>query len=420
MTGPVTRIEADLLIPGRGEPIKNGCAVFDRGTIAFAGSIEDAPKTERGGPTVNVPVLMPGMWDVHGHFMGLRTPDIAEATRTPVAVMAGRIVRDAERALHAGFTSVREVGGFGVYLARVVDEGTVPGPHIYGAGSSLSVTGGHGDFHSLPLSVVLEHTKIAGLSVLCDGVPECLKAVRQQLRIGAKVIKVLASGGVMSELDHPIHQQFSDEELRAIVEEAARAERAVAAHCHGKPGIVAALRAGVLTIEHGTYLDEEVVELLGERDAVLVPTRFILERLVAFAKGGGVPEYAIPKALAVAERHKKALALAVRSNVRIAVGTDIWMTGDGGMATWGMNGNEVVCLVEAGMQPLRAIEAATANGPLSLGLQAPKSGQLMPGFDADAIALSKDPLKEIGVLATPDRITHVWKSGELAKGPSKP
>src|SRR2546427_3232029 len=384
----MTRIEADLLIPGRGEPIKNGCVVFDRGTIAFAGSIEDAPKAAKGAPIVSVPVLMPGMWDVHGHFMGIRTPDITETARTPVVVMAGRIVRDAERALHAGFTSVREVGGFGVFLSRIVDEGTVPGPHIYGAGSALSVTGGHGDFHSLPLPFVLDLSKIAGISVLCDGVPECLKAVRQQLRVGAEVIKVLASGGGMSEVDHPTHQQFSEEELRAIVEEAARADRVVAAHCHGKPGMMAALKAGVKTIEHGTYLDDEAVELLRDREAILVPTEFILERLVAFAKGGGVPDYAVPKAMAVAERHKKALALAIRSNVRIAVGTDIWMSGDAGMATWGMNGNEVVCLVEAGLASLRALAAAAGNGPPSLWPRTPDMGHVIWGFDADAIAVS--------------------------------
>src|SRR2546427_1078128 len=137
----MTRIEADLLIPGRGEPIKNGCVVFDRGTIAFAGSIEDAPKAAKGAPTVSVPILMPGMWDVHGHFMGIRTPDITETTRTPVAVMAGRVVRDAERALHAGFTSVREGGGPRGVLSRVAGERTDPGPHIYWAGAALSGDG---------------------------------------------------------------------------------------------------------------------------------------------------------------------------------------------------------------------------------------------------------------------------------------
>src|SRR2546427_12902670 len=108
----MTRIEADLLIPGRGEPIKNGCVVFDRGTIAFAGSIEDAPKAAKGAPTVSVPVLMPGMWDVHGHFMGIRTPDITETTRTPVAVLAGLIVHDPERALHDGLTTAPAGGGY--------------------------------------------------------------------------------------------------------------------------------------------------------------------------------------------------------------------------------------------------------------------------------------------------------------------
>ncbi|MCI4371887.1 MAG: amidohydrolase family protein, partial [Thermoplasmata archaeon] len=246
----MTRIEADLLIPGAGDPIKNGCVIFDGGTISFAGPIESAPKTPKGAAAVSVPALMPGMWDVHGHFCGIRTADFAEMARTPAPVMAGRIVHDAQRALDAGFTSIRELGGFGVYLARIIDEGTVPGPHIYAAGSSLSVTGGHGDFHSLPLEYVHQLGEMGGVSVLCDGVPECRKAVRGQLRLGAKVIKILASGGVMSELDHPMHQQFADEELRAIVEEATMADRVVAAHCHGKAGMVASLKAGVRTIEH--------------------------------------------------------------------------------------------------------------------------------------------------------------------------
>src|SRR5437899_3790311 len=216
------RIEADLLIPGRGEPVRNAAVVLDGATIAYSGPIEGAPKGS-GGNVVRVPALMPGMWDVHGHFMGIRTLNVEEIGRTPVAVLAARATKDAEVAVAAGFTSIRELSGLGVHLARVVAEGTVRGPHIYGAGGALSQTGGHGDLHSFPLDFIQEVLRRTGFSYLCDGVPECLKGVRMQLRVGARVIKVLASGGVASELDHPVHAQFSREELEAIVSEAARA-----------------------------------------------------------------------------------------------------------------------------------------------------------------------------------------------------
>jgi len=412
----VLRIEADVLIPGRGDTIRNGCVVVDGGVIEFAGSVEDAPKASRRGQTLSVPVVMPGMWDVHGHFMGLRTANVEEITRTPPLVLGIRTAADAARAIDAGFTSVREPGGLGLSLARVIDEGTLPGPQIYAAGSSLSQTGGHGDLHSYPLELVEVLTRAGVHAVVCDGVPECLRAVRLQLRRGAKLIKVLASGGVMSELDDPIHQQFSDEELRAIVEEAARADRIVAAHCHGKAGIVAALKAGCRTIEHGSFLDEEAAEMMLAKDAILVPTRFILERLLKFAKEANVPDYAYRKLVGVHASHTRALALAIRKGVRIGVGTDIFSSGPGTGIAWGMNGEELVHLVAAGMKPLRAIEAATATGPMTLGAQAPKSGLLKAGYDADLIALEKNPLQDISVLANPERITKVWKSGALVKG----
>ncbi len=411
------RVEADLLIPGRGEPIRNGCVILDGDRITFAGAIEDAAKGS-GVETIRVPVVMPGMWECHGHFLGLKTGNIEEIAKTPVQVAVARAAKDAERSLQAGFTSVREVGGHGVYLARAVDEGTVAGPHIYGAGATLSVTGGHGDLHMFPLEFVTEFGPSFGLSVLCDGVPGCLRGVRLQLRAGAKIIKVLASGGVLSELDHPVHQQFSDEELRAIVEEAARAERVVAAHCHGKPGIVAALRAGCRTIEHGTYLDEETADMMLQKNAILVPTRFIIERLLKLAKKAGVPDYAYEKLMAISGRHKEAMRLAVRQGVRIALGTDIYSSGDATPVPWGMNAHELLHLAEAGLSPLEAIEAATANGPLTLGTQAQRSGRLEAGCDGDVIAVAENPLTNLGVLTNPAKITHVWKAGILVKAPT--
>jgi len=270
----------------------------------------------------------------------------------------------------------------------------------------LSTTGGHGDIHNVPLDMV---NHIDGFGTLCDGVPDCLRAVRLNLRRNARVIKVCASGGVMSEVDHPIHQQFSDEELRAIVDEATRAERVVAAHCHGKPGIMAALHAGAKTIEHGTFLDEEAADLMAEKNAVLVPTRWIVNTLLTMEDA--LPPYAYRKILLVADAHAQAMKIAVAAGVTIAMGTDMFISG----AIHGRNSAEIPLLVDAGLSPLEAIEAATANGPLTLGPQAPESGQLREGFDADVIAVDFNPLDEAALWGNPERITHVWKGGTPEK-----
>lgn len=358
---------------------------------------------------------MPGLWECHAHFTGMGTLDTQEMMRLPVPVAAARAVKNVEKALDAGFTSVREAGGLGVYLARVVAEGTVAGPTIYGPGAILSTTGGHGDIHAFPLGWVTEMCERSGFSCLCDGVPECLKAVRLQLRLGARTIKICASGGVMSEVDHPVHQQFSDEELRAIVEEAGRADRVVMAHCHGKPGIMAALRAGVRTIEHGSYLDDEAAQAMRESGATLVPTRFVVEEGLRMRHR--LPDYAAEKMVAIADVHLSAMHTAHEAGVTIALGTDIFATGPQTGMEWGMNGRELVHLVDAGLSPLEAIEAATANGAETLGPQAPRSGIVAAGYDADLIATARNPLEDISVLAEPANVTHVWKSGELVKSP---
>ena len=408
------RIHANLLIPGRGDPVEDGCVVLDGPVITYSGPAAAAPTTPDATVT-EVPVVMPGLWDCHGHFMGVLTADLSQIVHLPKEVAAARAAADARAALDAGFTSVREAGGLGVFLARVINEGTIPGPSIYAPGAVLSTTGGHGDIHAFPLDWVTDYAHRGGALYVADGVPECLRAVRAQLRLGAKVIKVCASGGVLSELDDPIHQQFSEEELAAIVAEAARADRIVMAHCHGKPGIMAALRAGCHTIEHGTYLDEEAAALMAESEALLVPTRFIIERLVEFGADSGVPDYAMRKIVTVAEHHAGSIAIAREAGVRIAAGTDIATTGPDTIAPWGRNGREPGALVDAGLTPLEAIEAATANGPLTLGPQAPRSGMLAEGFDADVIAVDGDPVDDIDVLADADNIIGVWKAGARVK-----
>jgi imidazolonepropionase-like amidohydrolase len=409
-----TRIAADLLIPGRGDPIRDGVVVLDAATIQYAGPAAGAPATP-GARTFRVPAIMPGMWECHGHFLGITNPDFQVVAVESTITQAGRATADMAATLDGGITSVREVGGLGIHLRHAVAEGAIPGPSIYAAGSVLSPTGGHADIHGLPIDFV-EHLSHGNsfLGHTCDGVAGCLKAVRLQLRMGADVIKICASGGVMSEIDHPIHQQFSDEELRVIVEEAARADRVVAAHCHGKPGIVAALRAGATTIEHGSYLDEQAAEMMVEYGAILVPTRFVVEQLLGLEDV--LPAYAYRKAVMVADHHAVAMKIAVAAGVKIAMGTDVFISG----AMYGRNSAEVGYLIDAGMTPLEAIEAATANGPETLGPQAPKSGQLRRGYDADVIALDANPLEDRSVWGDPARVTHVWKAGSQVKGPPAP
>lgn len=407
----ITRIIADTLIPGRGEPIEGGTVVMAGDVIEYAGPTGSAPATEDDEVVAEVPAVMPGMWDCHAHYVGITTPNIETLAMTNPATAAARSTADLAKVLEGGITSVRELGGLGIHLARAVSEGFIRSPNIYAAGSVLSTTGGHGDIHSLPLDWI-HNAGERGLGILCDGVPEVLKAVRTNLRSNARVIKVCASGGVMSEVDSPIHQQFSEEELSAIVAEAARADRIVAAHCHGKPGIMAALRAGVQTIEHGSFLDEEAADLMVEKGAILVPTRFVINELLHQVER--LPRYAYEKGQAVAGRHEIAMKVAVAQGVRIAAGCDIFVSGE----MHGENSREVDNLINAGLSDLDAIEAATAIPPETLGPQAPHTGQLRSGFDADVIALDSNPLDDRSVWGDATRVTHVWKGGRPQKVPA--
>jgi imidazolonepropionase-like amidohydrolase len=219
---------------------------------------------------------------------------------------------------------------------------------------------------------------------------------------------------VLSEVDHPVHQQFTDAELRVIVEVAGLADRVVAAPCHGKPGIMAALRAGVATIEHGTYLDEEACDAMRETGTILVPARTIIENILANL--ARVPPYAAAKLTAIAGTHADMMRMAIERGVTIAMGTDLGLTGLDLPGAWGTNGSELGYLVALGMTPGQAIEAATATAPRTLGPQAPRSGVLAEDYDADLIAVDGDPLADISLLADPDRITAVWMGGRQVKG----
>lgn len=407
------RIEARRLVPGRGDPIDDAVVLLDGDSIGYAGPAADAPPVD-GAEAVRVDTVLPGLWDCHAHLFGAARPDLSLLYREPVALRAARSVLDLAAALQAGFTSIREAGGLAIYLAPAVAEGTLPGPRLYGAGAALSVTGGHADLNDLPSPWVHDLARFEPGMRVCDGVDDCMRAVREQLRAGAEVIKVCASGGVISERDDPQHQGFTRRELDAMVEVATMADRAVMAHCHGKAGMMAAIEAGVTTIEHGTYLDDEVCEAMVERGVLLVPTRLIVEDLLAAGAGAtGLSPAMFAKLETIEKIHAEAVARAHEAGVRIALGTDILSSGRGGPAAWGSNARELPLMVQAGMTPLEAIEAATANAPATLGPRAPRSGLLAAGFDADVIAVDGDPTADVAVLADPANVTHVWRAGGL-------
>lgn len=404
------KINANLVIIGNGTSFEKGSIVIDNEKIIYAGNHSEAPSADE---EISTPVIMPGMWDTHSHFVGLYKASIEGTIFIKSTLAVLRSTWDTKEALRAGFTSVREVGGLGISLNQAIQEGVILGPRIYAAGEILSTTGGHGDIHNIPLEFV-SLMEGQGFSILCDGVAECLKAVRKQLREGAELIKYCASGGVMSKIDNPMHQQFSHEEQKAIVEEAKRSEVAIAAHCHGSAGIRSALEAGVTTIDHGTYLTEELADLMIEKGTILIPTRYAIEKLLQNVDKEDLPDYVVEKITAMGDQHMDALKIAIRKGVKIAVGTDIFVSGPGNIFTWGENALELKYLVDAGMSEMDAIVAATGNAPATLGPRAPKSGMLKVGYDADILLLEKNPLENIENLLDKSAMT-VIKQGKIIK-----
>ncbi|KKY25042.1 putative amidohydrolase [Phaeomoniella chlamydospora] len=421
-----TSILADLLIPGKGKPSTNQVVVVEKGKITYVGDPNKVPSKYSRVAVKRVPVLMPGLWECHSHFIG-------SSPNKPITVENMAFLHPAEagarnaRALHdtlyAGFTSCVDLGGYAPELQTVIDEGSIIGPTLYGAGAMLSMTAGHGDVFELPLGTVQQRFSVrapgtdAGFYpiIFADGVDECRKAVRVNLRRKARVIKVLTSGGVTSRDDNPMYRQFSDEELKVIVEEAGRMGLSCAAHAIGKAGIMAAIRAGFKVIEHNSFADDEVIDLMKKKGVMLVATMTPLQSIVD--NKDSYPKEMYDKAMKVVTAHKEAYARAIKAGVRCAIGSDLF-GGPGSVLGPGMNGREIGLAVAAGMSPLDAIEAATANGPLTLGPeQAPKSGQIMEGYDADLIALQSSPLEDIKVLQIPKNITHIWKAGILVKAP---
>ncbi|KAK3185961.1 hypothetical protein K4F52_005184 [Lecanicillium sp. MT-2017a] len=421
-----TIVTSDLLIPGDGDPIADGALVVEAKTIVWVGTRDAIPAEYTGAAhkAHHVPYIMPGLWDVHLHFAGASL-DPEDVPKTMVlgsygvhpASQGARLAKQCWQALQMGYTSMRDCGGFGCEMAAAINDGSIVGPNVYGAGAYISQTAGHGDQFDMPPGDVLLGFGVNNIrpgffcdqtGMLADGADECRRAVRLQVRRGAKCIKILATGGITSLDDDPRDAQFCDEEMFALVDESNRMGRAVAAHCHAKAGIIASIKAGVTTIEHGSYADEECIDLMKKHDIIFVPTRCAITLLLGI--GDELPKKVINKVRMIAKIHWEAYKMAVAKGVTIAMGTDIIPSE--------VRGLEIQHGVEAGMTNLQALKAATATAPLTLGRQAPKSGQLKVGYDADILGLTENPTEDVKVLQKGENIKWVWKGGKLFKGPN--
>ncbi|MDZ4692582.1 amidohydrolase family protein [Terricaulis sp.] len=336
--------------------------------------------------------VLPGLIDSHVHLTGELGPNqLLEEVQLTSSDAALRGAQNARTTLNAGFTTVADLGAPNdsiFALRRAIAEGRVPGPRIIASGSSVTPDGGHGDANGFSPDVV----DVLRSPSACSGADACRRAVRRQIQAGADVIKITATGGVLSNTAAGVEQQFSDEELRAIVESAHAMGRRVTAHAHGAGGINAALRAGVDSIEHGSYTDAESLRLMRRSGAYLVPTILAGVTVEELADAGGVltPNQA-QKAREVGTRMRQSIQNARRAGIRVAFGTD------SGVSRHGINAREFQFLVEGGYTPMQAIQIATINAADHLQL-GNVTGRIAAGYAADIIAVDGDPTQDVAVL----------------------
>jgi imidazolonepropionase-like amidohydrolase len=407
MTGK-TLIRAARLIDGSSSDAQTGLDVLVEGgrirTVAPTGTVDvgdDIAVVDLGDRT-----LLPGLIDLHVHFTRTLSEEEVQRTMERPELRLIRSAVDAGDVLRAGFTTVRHVGGMdGIFVRDAVNEGTIPGPRIQAAGLPVSQTGGHGDMHFLPLEWVA-HDRIRS-GILADGADECRRAVRMNLREGADLIKVMASGGVATRRDHPRHAQFTHEELKAVVDEAARWDRRVAAHAGGA-GIKPAVEAGVSTIEHGYFLTRDVAELMAEKGTFFVPTLLRLHRGVTRGPEVGASPWINEKFAETWEAALTGVAMAKEVGVRIALGTDLGLRPH---TRHGWNWQEIPLLVDAGLSPMEAIQAGTSVAAAAMGLE-DTIGRIADEYEADMIAVDGDPLSDPQAVG---RVEWVMKSGTVER-----
>jgi imidazolonepropionase-like amidohydrolase len=403
-------LHAARVIDGTGAaPIANGVVVVTDDKIVAVGR-QGSVTIPQGARTIELgdATLLPGFIDAHTHIIGRELMDPASnesATRDYDAIGAIIGVANAQKTLLAGFTTIRNVGAPSfddMALRSAVTSGFVIGPRMQNAGHAIGITGGHCDENGYKPGLMDGDFKTG----IADGVDQVKAAARYQAKYGADVIKICATGGVLSEGDAVGIQQYTFEEMKAIVDEATKLERKVAAHAHGTEGIKTAVRAGVSSIEHGSFLDEEGAKMMAARGTYLVPTLSAGEAATRAADAGVLKGLRAQKARAAFAAMKNSVKIAVRNGVPIALGTDA------GVGAHGTNAREFGLMVEmGGMTPMQALVAGTSSGAKLLGWES-RVGSLTPGKFADIVAVPGDPLADIHVTERP---VFVMKNGFVYK-----
>lgn len=405
---PVTVVHAGWLLAVPGEEPLTEVSVIVRGGVVEA--IEDGFVTPGGAEVVDLSdhYVMPGFIDSHVHLSSELGPgrelDAVTLNSTDVVLDAAR---NARTTLMAGFTTVQDVGGSLDGMTALRDgirDGDVVGPRLRVAGPGVTPTGGHGDANGFSLDVL----DLLGNRFACNGPADCRRAVRELVRGGVDVIKITATGGVLSNTAAGVEQQFFDDELVAIVEAARMMGRKVTAHAHGATGVDSFLEAGGASIEHGTYLDENSIRLFRETDAFLVPTVLAGVTVAEMAEGQDwMPAPIREKALTVGPQMLDMVRRAHEGGVRIAFGTD------SGVSAHGDNAREFELLVEAGLTPMEAIRTATVHAAEHVEM-GDRIGTIEAGKLADIVASDGDPLADISTLT---EISFVMKGGVVYKHP---
>ncbi|HET7585713.1 MAG TPA: amidohydrolase family protein [Gemmatimonadaceae bacterium] len=405
-------LHAARLIDGTGAPPVRNAVVVITGNHIVAVGAQGSVRVPAGARMIELgdATLLPGFIDAHTHLIGrvLGDPGWDDAVVRDFASYGAILgVANAEKTLLAGFTTVRNLGAPNfddLALRKAIDEGRVPGPRMESAGHAIGITGGHCDENGFRPGVLND----GPMEGIANGPDEVRAAVRYQAKYGADVIKTCATGGVLSEGDAVGATQYTLEELQALVQEANKLGRKVAAHAHGTEGIKIAVRAGVSSIEHGSFLDEEGARMMAERGTYLVPTLVAGEAVERMAQTGVLTGLRAEKARAAAQAMRHAIRLAIAHKVPIALGTDA------GVIPHGTNAHEFVLMVEwGGMSPMDALVAGTSSGAKLLGWDA-RIGSLEAGKLADVVAVPGDPLKDIHVTEHP---VFVMKDGVVYRSP---
>jgi imidazolonepropionase-like amidohydrolase len=343
-------------------------------------------------------MVMPGLIDCHVH-LGAPTHPAERYADSPLSFLYWQMARNAERSLLAGYTTLRELASehsANIHLARATELGLVRGPRIVAAGAGICITGGHS-------------WTLGGRQA--DGADEMRRAVREELREGAQCIKLIATGGVITPGSQPGAPQMTPDELSAAIEEAHKAGKRVAAHAHGTEGIKNAVRAGIDSIEHGSLLDEEAVELMREHGTYLVPTLSAHHNYRRMGRGSGTPDFIVEKIEQLAEAQDRSIHLAIQAGLKIAAGTDA-----GNLHTHhGSNAQEIVLLHRFGLAPIDALRATTSRAADLLDL-VNETGSLRPGLSADIIVVDGDPFTDLSILDGGRAIEAVMLRGAWVRG----